>query len=191
MDNRKKKNSHIFLKAFLKNPLRTGSVVQSSPQLTNKMVESIDFRGAKHIVELGPGKGVITWKILSKMEKDAILFCFEIEPSLAEYIRKTIKDPRLIVINDNAEKIGWYLQKYGLQKVDHIISSLPLASLPKKTSQSIVQCAYEYLRSDGQYVQFQYSLVSLKSFRKIFSVVSISFVFLNFPPAFVYVCVKT
>jgi phospholipid N-methyltransferase len=182
-------SKNTFLKAFLKNPRRTGSIIQSSPILADKMLEKIDFRNAKCIVELGSGSGIITKKILKKMRPDCVLLCFEIEKNLAKKL-KNIKDQRLIVICDSAEKIDIYLKKSGFRKADCIVSGLPLASLPPKTSCSILKTIYAYLPSGGQYVQFQYSLISLRQIKYLFSSVAISFVFLNFPPAFVYVCVK-
>lgn len=190
MDNLNKKNGSLFLKAFLKNPLRTGSVVQSPSFLSKRMIESVNFGDVKCIVELGCGGGTMTKSILERMPKNSKLICFEINRQLAKHTRNRIKDSRLVVINDSAEKIGQYLQEHGFTSADYIISSLPLVSLPKVTSQNILRHAYGYLQSGGQYIQFQYSLTSLKGLRKIFSVVSISFVFLNFPPAFVYVCTK-
>jgi phosphatidylethanolamine/phosphatidyl-N-methylethanolamine N-methyltransferase len=182
-------NKNTFLKAFIKNPLRTGSIVQSSPILADKMLEKIDFHSAKCIVELGSGSGIITKKILKKMRKDCVLLCFEIEKSLANKLQK-IDDSRLVVICDSAERIDIYLKKHGFQKADCIVSGLPLASLPPKTSRSILKTIYAYLPSGGQYIQFQYSLAHLRQIKYLFSSVAISFVFLNFPPAFVYVCVK-
>jgi phospholipid N-methyltransferase len=182
-------NKNTFFKAFLKNPLRTGSIIESSPVLAEKMLEKIEFQNVRCIVELGSGSGIITKKILKKMRKDCILLCFEIEPALAEKLRN-IEDSRLIVVNDSAEKIDIYLKKYGFQKADCIISSLPLASLPSKTSRSILKNIYAYLPSGGHYVQFQYSLAHRRQIKYLFSSVAISFVLLNFPPAFVYVCVK-
>ena len=182
-------SNNTFLKAFLRNPRRTGSIIQSSPILADKMLEKIDFKNAKCIVELGSGSGTITKKILKKMRQDCVLLCFEIEKNLANKL-KNIKDPRLVVICDSAEKIDIYLKNNGFQKADCIVSGLPLASLPPKTSRSILKTIYTYLPSGGQYIQFQYSLISRRQIKYLFSSVAISFVFFNFPPAFVYVCVK-
>jgi phospholipid N-methyltransferase len=191
VDNRKRrKDGQVFLKTFLKNPLRTGSIVQSSPILAEKMLEEIDFDNARCIVEFGGGAGIVTKKILKKMHKDCILLCFEIEPTLTNKLDK-IGDSRLKVICASAENIHVYLKKYGFQKADCVISSLPLASLPPRISQRILKNIYAYLPSGGHYVQFQYSLVSLRQIKYLFSSVDVSFVFLNFPPAFVYVCVKS
>ncbi len=190
MDNRRKrKGNQVFLKTFLKNPLRTGSIVQSSPVLAEKLLKEIDFKSARCIVELGGGAGIITKKILEKMHGDCVLLCFEIEPALAEKIDK-LGDPRLKVICESAENIHMHLRSYGFQKTDCIISSLPLASLPPRVSRSILKNIYTYLSSGGRYVQFQYSLATLRQIKYLFSTVAVSFVFLNIPPAFIYVCVK-
>jgi phospholipid N-methyltransferase len=186
---KRRRDSQIFLKTFLKNPLRTGSIVQSSPILAEKMLEEIDFENARCIVEFGGGAGIVTKKILQKMHEDCILLCFEIEPALVNKLSK-IADSRLKVICASAENIYMYLKKYGFHKTDCVISSLPLASLPPRVSRSILKSIYAHLPSGGHYVQFQYSLVSLRQIKYLFSSVAVSFVFLNFPPAFVYVCVK-
>jgi phospholipid N-methyltransferase len=180
--------SNLFY-SFLKNPLRTGSVVQSSPVLAEKMLEKVDFQNAKCIIELGGGGGAFTKKILKRMREDGILLCFEIEPALANKL-KMIRDKRLIVIEDTAEKIDIYLKNHGFRKVDCIVSGLPLASLPPRTTRGILKNIYAYLAAGGQYVQFQYSLASLRQIKYLFPSAAVSFVFLNFPPAFVYVCVK-
>jgi phospholipid N-methyltransferase len=182
-------NSKLFFSSFLKNPRVTGSIVQSSQILAEKMLEKIDFQKANCIVELGGGAGIITKKILKKMPQNCALLCFEINEVLVKKL-ENIKDPRLVVINDSAEKIDVYLKKYGFQKADCIVSGLPLASLPPRTSRNILKNIYTYLPTGGQYIQFQYSLISLRQIKYLFSSVAISFVFLNFPPAFVYVCVK-
>jgi phospholipid N-methyltransferase len=182
-------NKKIFLKSFLKNPFRTGSVIESSPYLIRKMIKKIDFKDARCLVEFGAGTGNITKKILEKMPANCRLLCFEIEPVLIEKLKK-IRDPRLIVISESAEKVDVYLKKYGFQKADCIVSSLPLASLPRKTSNGILKNSYAFLKSGGQYVQFQYSLATLRRIKYLFGSVAVSFVFLNMPPAFIYICVK-
>jgi phosphatidylethanolamine/phosphatidyl-N-methylethanolamine N-methyltransferase len=185
-----KNENKVFFKAFIENPLRTGSIVQSSPFLTERMLKNIDFTNHRCIVEFGGGSGTFTKQILKKISRDTVLLCFEIDPGLAKQISANIQDKRLKVICDSAENIDIYLKKYGFEKADCIISGLPLASLPKETSRTILSQAYEYLHSGGQYIQFQYSLTSLRHLKYIFSTVSVTFVFLNFPPAFVYSCTK-
>jgi len=175
---------------FLKNPARIGSIAASSPFLGKEIIKKANFSKAKCIAELGSGTGSITKKILKVMPSDCVLLCFEVEPEFAEKLEREIRDPRVRIINDCAEKIDIYLKKNGFQKADFIISGLPLASLPPHVSRSILKNIYAYLAGGGRYIQFQYSLTHLRQIKYLFSSVAVSFVFLNFPPAFVYVCVK-
>ena len=184
------KNKRLFLKAFLKNPLRTGSIIQSSPYLITRMLKKVDLKNSRCVIELGGGTGVVTKEILKKLGSGSLLLCFEVVPDLAKKLASKIKDPRLIVICDSAENIDKHLANYKISKVDCIVSGLPLASLPPRTSHHILKSIYAYLKCGGQYIQFQYSLVSLRNIRYLFSNVSVSFVFLNIPPAFVYICTK-
>lgn len=184
MDNKK------FFKAFLKNPRQTGSVIQSSPFLVRKIVEPIDFENAKCIVELGAGTGVVTKKILENMPKDCVLVCFEVDKGLCKKLKKNLKDRRLKVVSDGAEKMDRYLASHKEKKIDFVVSELPLVSLPKETGEKILSLTKENLKTGGQYIQIQYSLVGRERLKKIFPKMAIKFTLFNIPPSFVYVCTK-
>lgn len=62
-----------FLFQFIINPKAVGAILPSSRFLGEKMIEGIDFKKAKYIVEYGPGIGVFTEK-LSKKEIPIQLF---------------------------------------------------------------------------------------------------------------------
>ncbi|MCE1273579.1 MAG: hypothetical protein HGB01_06660 [Chlorobiaceae bacterium] len=53
-------SKRAFLKAYLKNPSRTGSVLPSSERVGRAFARQMDRLSAKRIVELGPGTGAIT-----------------------------------------------------------------------------------------------------------------------------------
>lgn len=182
-------NKKLFFKSFLDNPRQTGSIVQSSPFLVAQMIKPVDFGKAKVIVEFGAGTGVVTKKLLKSMSQDAILLCFELNKDLCKELKK-IKDPRLKVISDGAEKLERYLKRYKAKEVDYIISGLPLVVLPEEIKEGVLNQITKFLKKGGQYVQFQYSLTTRKKFKELFSEMEIRFTLLNIPPAFVYVCTK-
>lgn len=154
------------------------------------MTDPVDWETARVVVEFGAGTGVITDSLLEKMSEDAKLLCFEVDGALFNKLRERIKDPRITLINDGAENLGKYLEKYNLVGVDYVISGLPLVSLPPKTRAKIVAEVLEHLKRGGKYIQLQYSLVSRKEFKSLFSEMRLGFTPLNIPPAFVYVCTK-
>jgi len=179
-----------FLKQFWQEKKMVGAMSPSSKYLAHKMLRNIDFKKAKVIVELGPGTGVFTKKILELMEPDAKLLVFELNDTFYEHLKEEITDQRMILIHDSAEFIQKYLNEAGFIHVDYIVSSLPLAVFPSKLKTNIINESYETLKNQGKYIQFQYSLNSKRLLEERFDAVHLAFTPLNFPPAFVYTCIK-
>lgn len=179
-----------FLKQFWQEKKMVGAMSPSSKYLAHKMLRNIDFKKAKVIIELGPGTGVFTKKILEFMQPDAKLLVFELNDTFYEHLKEEIIDDRMILIHDSAEFIQKYLNKVGFIHVDYIVSSLPLAVFPNKLKTNIINVSYETLKNQGKYIQFQYSLNSKRLLEDRFDAVHLAFTPLNFPPAFVYTCIK-
>ena len=177
-----------FIKQFFKNRQMVGSIRPSSRFLGEKMLENIDFSNSKLLIELGPGDGVFTDMIIQRMAPDAALLVFELNDEFYNALNARIDDPRVTVIHGSAEFMEKHVQNG--QKMDVVLSSLPLMVLPETVRTSIVQASYRILKSTGTYMQFQYSLQSKKLLKSTFKNVSIKFTAKNFPPAFVYTCRK-
>jgi phosphatidylethanolamine/phosphatidyl-N-methylethanolamine N-methyltransferase len=177
-----------FFKQFIKERKQTGAVAPSSRYLMRHMLKPVDFKKAKIIVELGPGNGVFTKGILAKMAPDAKLFSFELNTSFYEFMKNEIKDDRLVLINDSAEKMEEYLLQHNIEQADYIISSLPLAVIPPRIKLTILKASKKTLTPKGKYIQFQYSLNAKGLLEKNFKSVKVNFTAINIPPAFVYEC---
>ncbi|AKC20485.1 hypothetical protein IY39_00745 [Flavobacterium psychrophilum] len=166
-----------------------GALSPSSSFLAKKMLKPIHFDTANCIVEFGAGTGIFTHKLLEKMNPNALLLAFEINTAFYEELIK-IKDKRLVVINDSAEKIEHYLKVNHKEKADYIISSLPFAMIPDEVVEGILKNSFKVLSEKGKYIQFQYSLNALSKLKSLYRKVKINFTFLNLPPAFVFDCGK-
>ena len=146
-----------------------------------KMVNKINFNADVHILQLGFGDGVFSRQILNQMSKNSKLTIFEIDKRCRKH---KINDPRIHYIEDSAENISDYFHP---DSFDHIISTLPFASLPRSMSESIFEQIQQHIRQDGKFLQYQYSLVSKNDIENLFDrKPSIDFVLLNLPPAFIY-----
>lgn len=176
-----------FLREGLKNIKTVGTITRSSRFLCRNMISYIDFHKARWIVELGAGDGVITHHILEKMHPDAKLMVFEVMHNMCDHLRE-IDDPRLIVIEDSAVKLGEYLKECGFPEAEFIVSAVPFVAMPEELSYQIVREAKKNLKSGGLYIQVHYSLLARKMYQEIFGNVDTNFVPLNVPPAFVLVC---
>jgi phospholipid N-methyltransferase len=175
-----------FLKAALININQTGSIVESSVHLSEKMIGTINFEKNLQLVELGAGTGIITKRLLKKMNDHSTLTTFEINPYLFNKLQEN-SDERLIKINADASFINQYCRE---QSVDYIISGLPLANISAEKKTLILDACHQVLKPGGSYIQFQYSQNDFKLLRKIFKKVDSCFTLLNLPPAFIYYAQK-
>lgn len=176
-----------FFLSYLRHPHVTGSITPSSRFLVGKLLEPLDTSTFKQIVELGAGDGRVTKSLLEKFGTNCVLLSFEIDQKLTRYLPRA---NNLTVIHDDVLHMRKHLKTHHLQEVDYIISSVPLANFPKAKRRKLLDIVASSLKHDGLFVQYQYSLLSLKDLREVFSNVTIRFTPLNVPPAFVYVCTK-
>jgi phospholipid N-methyltransferase len=176
-----------FFSEFLKQGKNIGAIAPSSKFLVKKMVDPINFENVKCIVEFGPGTGIITLELLRRMPTDSILLAFEINTEFCDTLNQ-IKDSRIKIICDSAEKLEIYLSKYNIKEVDYIVSSLPFAMIPNQIVDSILNIAIKVLSKKGAFIQYQYSLNAYKKLKTIFKNVDLNFTPMNIPPAFIFIC---
>lgn len=167
-----------------------GSVVPSSKFLSRKMLDHLNFKSAKLVVELGPGTGVFTERIIEKLGKDCTLLIIELNDKFYKDLKKRITDKRVCIRKGSASDLHKFMKELNIEKADFIVSSLPLAIIPSTLRKRIVIEVNHKLEKNGEFIQFQYSLQSLKLFKKVFKQVSIRHCLFNMPPAFVYSCKK-
>ncbi len=172
----------------VKNMKTRGTIAPTSKFTSKKMLSNIRFEDAKIIVELGAGDGSITKHILSQMREDTKLISFEIDPALSGILEENISDPRLTLINDSAEHLVQYLNKMGYTKVDYVVSGIPFVMLPEELGDRILKVSKSVLSEKGCFIQFHYSLIPKKRYKRIFNQLDIELEMRNLPPAFVYVC---
>jgi len=176
-----------FFSEFLKQGKNIGAIAPSSKFLVKKMVDPINFENIKCIVEFGPGTGIITYELLRRMPSDSILLVFEINIEFCETLNQ-IKDARIKIICDSAEKLEYYLSQYNITEADYIVSSLPFAMIPNQIVDSILSIALKVLSRKGAFIQYQYSLNAYKRLKSIFKNVDLNFTPMNIPPAFIFTC---
>jgi len=182
--------SKAFIKEFWKDKKMIGSMVPSSKYLAAKMLDHIPFKNTKLIIELGPGTGIFTEKIIQKLDVTTQLIVLELNSEFYQELKAKICHTNVHIKEASADKIGEIMLELGFEKADVIISSLPLANFSAKLRNSILEVVKESLNENGSFIQFQYSLNAYKNLKQLFPVVKLNFTALNFPPAFVYTCSK-
>ena len=178
-----------FLIQYIKSPRTIGAIAPSSRCLATKMVSDIDFDNASCIVEYGPGTGVFTDKLLERKKRDTKLILLEANKKFCVQLRKKYAENKNItIIHGSAEHVDSYLKRFGIDKVDYVVSGLPFASLPMNMSVKILRKTAKILGEDGLFLTFQYTLLKKAFIAKFFKKIEFEKVYLNIPPAYVLKC---
>lgn len=170
--------------------LRTsGAVMSSSSFLVDRLVRGVDFSTATAIAEFGIGNGCVTRELLRRMRPDARLISLEINPAFVEDGRK-IRDARLTVRQACATTLPTVLEEEGVESVDAVVSSLPLAIMNDDVVDRLLEAVHQSLVPEGRFIQYQYGLSQRRRLSRRFDDVEVGFTLFNMPPAFVYGCTR-
>lgn len=163
---------------------KTGGVAPSSVFLSKKMARLVP-KESLLVIEFGGGTGALTRALLDHLKEKAELIVFESNPVFIEKLKK-IQDVRLTIVEGDATQAKKVLtiEKHGT--IDAIVSSIPIANLKKEEAFSLLTNWNDLLKPNGICIQYQYSLLTQKLFKQVFSNTKIYFEPRNIPPAFLY-----
>lgn len=178
----------LFARTFFKNPIMLGSVIPSSRFLIKGVLDPIQWDRAKVIVEYGPGVGTITRDMLTRMRPDARLILIEMNQEFVKFLRDTIDDPRVRIVEGSAADVRKYLAEDGLAGADYVISGIPLGSMPMPIREHIVRETRAALAPGGSFVVYQFTSRVLPALQRVFEVVEHGREWLNVLPAHLFFC---
>lgn len=186
-----------ILKQFFKDPQATGAIAASSPGLARVITSEIGLETATTVVELGPGTGAFTGRIIKTIPTNATFFAVELNTEIVKAFQKRYPDVK--IHTECATKLVELLKKENVESVDVVVSGLPWAAFPDQLQEDILGAVVESLAPGGVFTTFAYLqgllLPAGKKFRKrlddnFSSVAKSKTVWANLPPAFVYRCRK-
>ncbi|WP_372090530.1 class I SAM-dependent methyltransferase [Tistrella mobilis] len=149
----------LFLREFLRAPLRTGAQQPSSRALAAAMAAEIDPAADGPVVELGPGTGVVTRALLDRGIPEDRLILIELNPSFADHVRRMF--PQATVLNGSAfdmrRLITTEIGGGAEPQIAGVVSGLPLRGRPDALRTRLLEDALELARpAAGRFVQFTY-----------------------------------
>jgi phospholipid N-methyltransferase len=176
----------MFFKGFLKRPVMVGSIIPSSKTLIDRMLRPVDWANTKLFVEYGPGVGTFTRPILNRLAPDATLLAIDTNPDFCDYLKRTIPDSRLQIVNGSAADVVQIVHDLGFKAADYVVSGLPFSTLPPGVGPAIAQATADVLRPGGAFLVYQFSPKVRTFIAPAFRRIDHGFEPINVPPAQLY-----
>ncbi len=178
------RNTTLFLKRWLANPLQMGSVIPSSPALCSRIAALVRRAEDEVVVELGAGTGVISRALLAAGVPPKNLVVVEIVRDMADHLRTAL--PGVNVIQGDAFELPRALPRELHGKVGTVICGIPLVLLPLEQQKRFVD-AVEAVAPGKGFLLYTYCITSPLPYRKLgLTAKREAWTPLNLPPASVW-----
>ncbi|MDP5008838.1 MAG: methyltransferase domain-containing protein [Glaciimonas sp.] len=170
----------LFAQEFFNKPGALGAVWPSSGRLASRMAAHVPETGQGLVIELGGGTGAVTQALLEYGITLERLLVIERSPIFVQHLR--LRFPGLTIVQGDAAQLSDLIP--ADTKIDAIVSSLPLRSLPNDEAKAILAQWRHVLAVRGILIQFTYDLRSMHwHFMMDFVEHTSDIVWGNFPPA--------
>jgi phosphatidylethanolamine/phosphatidyl-N-methylethanolamine N-methyltransferase len=174
-----------FGSELLNNPRPIGSAVPSSPFLARRMASYLPRAPRGYVIELGAGTGAITTALVKRGIPPEQIVPVERSETLVRLLKRRF--PSLKIALGDASELRALLQTFLAKahiEVSHVVSSLPLRSLPEDVVKNIIREVHAILPKEGRLIQYTYNLGKtpnpcLSGFKRMHTAV----VWANVPPA--------
>jgi phosphatidylethanolamine/phosphatidyl-N-methylethanolamine N-methyltransferase len=179
-----------FIRSWLERPLSIGAVTPSGKVLARAMASYVDPASNGPVVELGPGTGPVTEALVNAGVAPSRLVLVEFNPSFCRILRSRYPDATLV--QGDAYSLRRLLETLLIQPAAAVVSGLPLVTKPIKQRLRLIRDAFDLMVPGAPFVQFTYSMAApLPKRLGGFSVEASERIWLNLPPARVWVYRKT
>lgn len=178
----------LFGRNFLKHPRMLGSLIPSSRFLVERVLGQVDWQRAGTVVEYGPGVGTLTAEILRRLRPDATLVAIEMNREFVRYLRRTVPDERLQVVEGSAADADAALRAHGLPHADYVISGIPYSTMPPEVRERILRTTHDMLHPEGAFLVYQFTRAVLPHLKATFGMVHQEFEPRNIMPARLFYC---
>jgi phosphatidylethanolamine/phosphatidyl-N-methylethanolamine N-methyltransferase len=178
--------SCLFLRKFLRHGTRVASFTPSSRSLAAAMCRWIDPARPQTIVEVGAGTGAVTVAAAATMHPNSRLIAIELDPDFAAILRS--RCPHVLAVCGNVRDIDAHLTSLAIDRIDVLLSGLPVPSLPRAVNRALLK----FIAERGREAVFsQLTLmpwVYWRMYGRLFEQVDFQLVVGNLPPGGVYHC---
>ena len=171
-----------FFKLWLKDPKTLGAVLPTSKATADRMASVTRTGDDKHVLELGPGSGIITRSLLGHGVKPENLHLVEYTNDFVQSLRRDYPD--INVMQGDAFDLDKVLEGQFEGRFDTIVSGIPLLNFPLNDRLKLMTKMLDVLEPGRPIVQFSYGLKSpFPPDSGLYSVEPLDWMLRNIPPA--------
>lgn len=179
----------LFFKRWMANPLTMASITPSSPSLSRLIAKNVRREPDEVVVEYGGGTGPVTRVLLESGIPASRLYTCEIDPELADYLRRNFPDVNLI--QGDVRNITDLLPPQHIGKVGTVIVGIPMVLLPWESQQKVVEGIFKIMPPGRHFLAYTYSLASPLKHKELgLNARRVGFTMANVPPAHVWAFTK-
>jgi phosphatidylethanolamine/phosphatidyl-N-methylethanolamine N-methyltransferase len=180
----------LFLGKFLRQGTAIASVAPSSRWLAQTTVRNIDWERVTALVELGAGTGPITRVIAGAVRPECRVIVVERDPDFARLLRERFGGrSNFAIVEGDVRDLRAILTAHAMERVDHVVSGLPVPSFPEPLQQELFKAVGAVLTPQGTYNQItEIPWLYWRFYRRYFNDVRFAFEPRNLPPAGAYFC---
>lgn len=184
----------VFLRQWLRNPKAIAAIAPSGRELARRIARAVG-KGARSVVEIGAGTGVVTQALLACGVPAEGLLIVERNPELHALLSRRF--PGVEVVRGDAfelESVVARSDRARSGRVDAVVSGLGLATVERSRQRALLEQVFRILGPRGRFVQFTYYPV-LPISRDLLAELGLcsrraAFSLRNLPPASVYVLTR-
>ncbi|GES46489.1 SAM-dependent methyltransferase [Rhizobium dioscoreae] len=179
-------DSLVFFRAWVARPFQIAAILPSGRALAEIITREITPQTG-HVIELGPGTGVFTSKMLEHGVRPEDMTLVEYSQEFAERLKR--RYPTARVLSMDAARLK-HLEFPSDKSVGAVVSGIPLLTMPARKVVDILEGAFYHMRSGSAFYQFTYTSkcpVPQRILDKLnLRATLVGRTLLNLPPAAVY-----
>ena len=178
------RDTNLFFRRWLRNPLQMGSIVPSSPVLGQLIARHIEKGSDAAVLELGAGTGAVTHSLIRCGIAPKRIVLVEIVPEMADYL--AFKFPETKVLQADAFNLPVDKLNDIALNIGTVICGIPLVLLPEKKQRQFIEQVEAVAPGKG-FLLYTYCISSPLPYRTLkLEAERLAWTPLNFPPASVW-----
>ena len=174
-----------FLRALAASPRAVGAVAPSGRALATAIAQQLDPSRPGHILELGPGTGSLTRGILARGFARERLTVVEYDKDMAATLAAELAPVR--VVHGDAFDLERTLAPHPHEPFTAIVSGIPLLNFSPAKRRALLDSAFACAEPGAPFIQYSYGFHPPVAASDNMAVEMTAFVWLNLPPARVWV----